>query len=660
MKQILVLLLLSLLAVDAVDPGLIPIPGKPVYIKKSNTLWVFSFSKNTQAGNKLSFIDLNQSFDTLQPPVTDKSSLITNNQCPVMHFAQALPSADGVSINIFGAGSDLNGSYESSMTVCQFNTETKAWKQLQNTGSLPLARRNAALEFTSSNLTWFFGGSSDPFTGLSSSTQISNYWHQDTSIYDSSSHLWISGPQYDGHPRSNATMTQISDTNGQLMIVGGSVINNISAADMVTNHPLANMSDIIVLDPRTSIWSNLKTYGDNSPIGRKHHTTTLHPDGRTLVVIGGESFNETGAFLLNDVWLLDTRNMNNLTWTQPEIHGLGYFRSNHTSILIGDQIWVIAGTNESSKAVDIQLLNLTSWTWSQSAIYKQASSVPFSQLGGLKGFIGLIVGIAIALALILGSLVFYWRRRRRITSFSKNRKGGSSLDSANYEYEIAQNMSPAIDEHSKIYVPRPSISNIASRTSTEYNPNVHTLTSQASSGGLQINTNSSFINQYNHIDQAHVSSASPSYQERYFDENYHTSENDNMYNVDQSNNRLYGYGNLGVGVTQPSRHSLGYWESPTAVPTHQANTLINNAYPPTANYFLMPSTNRIDERVYPKNQNIAYHLQKPNEVDHLEGETTINTVCSSTTDEDASSSATPIASVDPLHKSMPTVTEEKG
>ena len=74
-----------------------------------------------------------------------------------MHFAQALPSADGVSINIFGAGSDLNGSYESTMTVCQFNTETHAWKQIQSSGNLPLARRNAALEFTNSNLTWFFG-----------------------------------------------------------------------------------------------------------------------------------------------------------------------------------------------------------------------------------------------------------------------------------------------------------------------------------------------------------------------------------------------------------------------------------------------------------------------------------------------------------------------
>lgn len=51
------------------NPGAIPLPGRPVYIKESNSLWVFSFSRNTQAGNKLSYIDLNKSFDTLDPPV---------------------------------------------------------------------------------------------------------------------------------------------------------------------------------------------------------------------------------------------------------------------------------------------------------------------------------------------------------------------------------------------------------------------------------------------------------------------------------------------------------------------------------------------------------------------------------------------------------------
>ncbi|KAI8327776.1 hypothetical protein EDC96DRAFT_531355 [Choanephora cucurbitarum] len=564
-----------------------------------------------------------------------------------MHFAQALPSADGVSINIFGAGSDLNGSYESTMTVCQFNTETHAWKQIQSSGNLPLARRNAAIEFTNSNLTWFFGGSSDPFTGLPSSTQLSHYWHQDTSIYDSSSQVWITGPEYHGQPRANATMTQISDTNGQLIIVGGSVISNLSAVDMVTNHPLSNMSDIVVLDPRTSIWSDVKAQGDNIPNSRKHHTTTLHPDGRTLVVIGGEFFNSTGAYLLNDVWLLDTRNMNNLTWIQPEVHGQGFFRSNHTSILIDDQIWVIAGTNQSSKAVDIQLLNLTSWTWSQSAIYISPPPVAFAQVGGLKGLIGLIVGIVVAILLVVACLVFWrYRQHKKTKSFPIQHKDSASLDSANYEYEIAQTISPAIDNHSKIFVPRTSISNMAARASSDYNPNtLHSHVSSYGNGVLQIDTNHAYMHPYNTMDRAQITSSTASYPDRHFDDNYLINENGNMYTMDQTHNGHYAYGS--------------YWESPTAIPTHQISNTSNHTSPMTANYFLMPSSDRNDERLFFKNQNNLQQLQKPNEIDHMAGETMTDTVCSSTTDENTSSSATPIISKELPYKTMPAVFEEK-
>lgn len=58
--------------VDAQQPstrGQVPIPGKPVYVKETNSIWIFSFSKNIPADNKLSYIDLSKSFNTLSPPV---------------------------------------------------------------------------------------------------------------------------------------------------------------------------------------------------------------------------------------------------------------------------------------------------------------------------------------------------------------------------------------------------------------------------------------------------------------------------------------------------------------------------------------------------------------------------------------------------------------
>lgn len=74
-----------------------------------------------------------------------------------MHFATALPDADGVSVNVFGAGSNVNGVYESTMTICQYNTQSNTWKQVISPINAPLARRNAAFEFTHTNLTFIFG-----------------------------------------------------------------------------------------------------------------------------------------------------------------------------------------------------------------------------------------------------------------------------------------------------------------------------------------------------------------------------------------------------------------------------------------------------------------------------------------------------------------------
>ncbi|MBM6383970.1 MAG: hypothetical protein JSY10_08235 [Paenibacillus sp.] len=51
-------------------PGHAPIGGKAVYIEKSNSLWIFSFAKSLPtSGNKLFYIDLNQSFNTIDPPM---------------------------------------------------------------------------------------------------------------------------------------------------------------------------------------------------------------------------------------------------------------------------------------------------------------------------------------------------------------------------------------------------------------------------------------------------------------------------------------------------------------------------------------------------------------------------------------------------------------
>lgn len=177
--------------------------------------------------------------------------------------------------------------------------------------------------------------------------------------------------------------------------------------------------------------------GTTLPQSRKHHTTTLHPDGHTLVMIGGEFFNSTGSYLLNDVWTLDTSNRNNYIWTQPNISGIGLYRSNHSAVLIGDQIWVIAGTNASAKAVDIQLLNTTSWKWSYgytSTFVSENNSL--SKVGGIGGLIGILAGVIIAIAIGAFLIFRYCYKKRNIKPANNNNNNNknSFADPQDYSY----------------------------------------------------------------------------------------------------------------------------------------------------------------------------------------------------------------------------------
>lgn len=73
-----------------------------------------------------------------------------------MRFAQAYPSVDGVSVNIFGVGTDTYGSYEPYMTLCEYNTQTNVLRQIKRPNHAP-ARRNAAFEVNQSGTTYIWG-----------------------------------------------------------------------------------------------------------------------------------------------------------------------------------------------------------------------------------------------------------------------------------------------------------------------------------------------------------------------------------------------------------------------------------------------------------------------------------------------------------------------
>ncbi|KAF7730852.1 hypothetical protein EC973_001370 [Apophysomyces ossiformis] len=278
------------------------------------------------------------------------------------------------------------------MAVCQFSLANNGWSQLPSRNSPP-GRRNFAADSTSGGQTIFWGGSSDFLTGFGNSLT----WHTDVAIWDPLNGWYPSVSPFSGTARANASLTQLRDTNGRLTVLGGTVIDNSTEADMVTNFPLANMTDIVLYDPRTPT--------GQIPPQRKHHSATLHPDGKTIIVFGGEAFNATSSFCLNDVALLDTQTW---VWRIPNITGNALYRSNHTAMVIGNQLWLIAGSNQTSKAVDIQILDLDTWQFTYDF---KGVGAPFESLGGVKGLVGLIIGLVVALLLAAGAL-WWWLRKR--------------------------------------------------------------------------------------------------------------------------------------------------------------------------------------------------------------------------------------------------------
>jgi hypothetical protein len=84
------------------------------------------------------------------------SNLIRNENCPIIHFAQAEPDHDGLSINVFGAASYPNGTYSPYAAVCQLNTTTQSWNEIKKPNP-PLARRNAQYDTTTSGQTIMWG-----------------------------------------------------------------------------------------------------------------------------------------------------------------------------------------------------------------------------------------------------------------------------------------------------------------------------------------------------------------------------------------------------------------------------------------------------------------------------------------------------------------------
>src|SRR4051794_26500434 len=166
------------------------------------------------------------------------------------------------------------------------------------------------------------------------------------------------------------------------------------------------MNEIIIFNPHNGHWTTMDT-GSLIPPPRKHHTAVVAPDGHTIIVYGGE-INAVGGPVLNDIWTLDSITW---TWSKPSISGPvnAFARSNHTAIVVGNQMIVIAGSNATSRPVEMQVLDLSNWAWVQTV---KGQGAGLAVIGGLGGVIGTVAGGLVLIILCVG--IWWWCIRRKV------------------------------------------------------------------------------------------------------------------------------------------------------------------------------------------------------------------------------------------------------
>ncbi|OAY82431.1 Acyl-CoA-binding domain-containing protein 4 [Ananas comosus] len=197
----------------------------------------------------------------------------------------------------------------------------------------------------------------------------------DLQVLDLRSLTWskIEAKTQAGSPESSSTIA-VSPCAGHSLISWEGKILSIAGH---TKDPSETVS-VKEFDPRTSTWSNLKTYG-KPPISRGGQSVTLV--GTTLVMFGGEDAKRS---LLNDLHILDLETM---TWDDIEAIGIPPSpRSGHVAACHAERYLLIFGGGSHATCFnDLHVLDLQTMEWSRP---KQQGLVPGPRAGHAGATIG--------------------------------------------------------------------------------------------------------------------------------------------------------------------------------------------------------------------------------------------------------------------------------
>ncbi|HEY8598583.1 MAG TPA: kelch repeat-containing protein [Thermomicrobiales bacterium] len=143
-------------------------------------------------------------------------------------------------------------------------------------------------------------------------------------IYDPRTNIWSSGPAMN-LGRMGHTATPLPT--GQVLVVGGDTV--------LPGMPATVTNSVELFDPATNSWRPAAA----ASLGRQHHTATVLPDGRVLIV-GGETIDPASGQqrVLASAELYDPRTN---SWSR--VGDLGRSRVGHTAIVLPDGRVVVSG-----------------------------------------------------------------------------------------------------------------------------------------------------------------------------------------------------------------------------------------------------------------------------------------------------------------------------
>ncbi|CAO0799971.1 unnamed protein product [Mucor circinelloides] len=246
--------------------------------------------------------------------------------------------------------------------LAYFDLTTHSWSSPITQGSEPSPRARMSVSLNETTKTaWFYGGRTE--STEQSSDYFNSFYHFDI---QTSTWNWPDTYYSGGHrpARYGHSSNLISE---RLFIIGGkTAVHSADSNSWVLSS--GDFQSILIYDTAHHQAISMATIGDIPP-ARYSFSTVNGPDGKSIVLFGGQNATDTQAFdATNDIYVLDTCTLN---WSQPVISGRPPIaRAGHEAIVYGNQYMIVMMgiQNYDSNTGPIYtdetaILDMKSWTW---------------------------------------------------------------------------------------------------------------------------------------------------------------------------------------------------------------------------------------------------------------------------------------------------------